>query len=79
MDDNFIKCVEMVVYKMIEEGKLFIQKTIDNNGDIYISLNTILKNDEPEDNGEYLTYVANYNGKFGIKIGNIKDIINKEE
>lgn len=74
MNEQFMAMIEMVIFKMVEEGKLTIQKRIKDNGDIYLSLNCILKNDEPEDNGEYLTFVANPEGKFGVKIGDVRDL-----
>ena len=74
MDEEFIQNVEMIIFKMIEEGKIVLQKTVNNKGEIFISLNCILKNDEPEDNGEYLMYVANPEGRFGVKIDDIGNI-----
>ncbi len=74
MNEEFMAFIEMVIFKMVEEGKLTIQKTIKENGDMYVSLNCILKNDEPEDNGEYLTFVANPEGKFGVKIGDVRNL-----
>ena len=49
MNEEFIANVEMVVYKMIEEGKITLQKTINDNGDLRISLNCYLKDEEPNE------------------------------
>ena len=74
MNEEFIANVEMVIYKMIEEGKIKIQKTIDDKGDFRISLNCYLKDGEPNEYGQFPTYVANIEGRNGVKIGNVGDM-----
>jgi hypothetical protein len=74
MNEEFMAYIEMIIFKMVEEGKLTLQKRVKESGEIYVSLNCILKNDEPEDNGEYLTFVANPEGKFGVKIGDVRNL-----
>lgn len=74
MNEEFIANVEMVIYKMIEEGKLKLQKTINDKGDLRISINCYLKDEEPNEYGQYPTYVANIEGRNGVKIGNVGDM-----
>lgn len=74
MSDEFVALIEMVVFKMVEEGKLKIQKTIDSKGDYRLSLNCYLKDDEPNESDQYPTYIANIDGRNGVKIGNVGDI-----
>ena len=74
MNEQFIVYIEMVVYKMVEEGKLKIQKTINSENEYYLSLNCILKEDEPDDNGQIPIYIANRNGENGVKIGDVDSL-----
>lgn len=68
MNEELICFIESVVYKMVEDGKLFIQKNIDNNGSVNLSLNVVLEDDEKDETGNFIKYVANPSGKNGVKI-----------
>ena len=68
MNDEFVCFIESVVYKMIEDGKLFLQKHMDNDGKVSLSLNVVLEDDEKDENGNFIKYVANPSGKNGVKL-----------
>ena len=68
MNEELICFIESVVYKMVEDGKIFIQKNIDNNGSVNLSLNVVLEDDEKDETGNFIKYVANPSGKNGVKI-----------
>lgn len=72
MNEEFMMMVEMVVFKMIAEGKISIQRTLNNTGEFQLSLNCVLKDDEYSDDMIRHTYVANPEGKFGIKLDDIE-------
>lgn len=74
MNEDFMMWIEMVVFKMIEEGKIALQKTVNEKGDVNISINCVLKDDEPGDNGEYAIYSANPEGRNGVKIGEFRNL-----
>lgn len=68
MNEQLMCFIESVVYKMVEEGKLFLQKNMDNEGNVKLSLNVILEDDEKDENGNFIKFVANPNGKNGVKV-----------
>lgn len=74
MNEDFMMWIEMVVFKMIEEGKIALQKTVNEKGDVNISINCVLKDDEPGDNGECSIYSANPEGRNGVKIGEFRNL-----
>lgn len=73
MNEKLTCIIEEVVYKMISEGKLFVQKTCDSDGNIMLSLNVVLEDEEKDKFGNNIKYVANPEGKNGVFLYSIKN------
>ena len=73
MNEKLTCMIEEVVYKMVSEGKLFVQKTCDDNGNIKLSLNVVLEDEEKDKFGNNIKYVANPEGKNGVFLYSIKN------